>query len=85
MFFRKLLSSEKHSSVAHRPLSRSKGDLSALELQDEVILCSQGLDLKNDPLKAEADNNEDLLYVQYIHCILLFYYNLYCLLVVRTR
>eukprot|EP01036_Dinobryon_divergens_P024942 gene24943-33437_t len=56
----KLLSNEKS---AHRSLSRSrsKGDLTTLELQDEVYLCSEGLNLKNGPLKLLADNNDDLL------------------------
>eukprot|EP01035_Chromulina_nebulosa_P023930 gene23930-31058_t len=60
----KLLSNEHSSSAAHRSLARSHGNKSgllALEIQDEVILCSQGLDLKNNPSKMDAENNDDLL------------------------
>ena len=48
----------------------------ALEIQDEVVLCSQGLDLKNNPLKMDADNNDDLLYVQYLERQFIFHIKL---------
>ena len=50
-----------------RPMSRalSRNGQPTLELPDEVVFCTEGLNLKNDSSKIdeEGENNDDLLCV----------------------